>query len=317
MVVVELPKQFMLVAVIDFYLACVAPVWDISLQQFKEALQNVHTSKKTSPFKPAQPADLRVIKKHSPKVKARTTCLSLCSLKLVHRALVRLQALTPQLTAEFQQLFDRSCHLQKLSVHQLDPNQEAMQVGRQKFLLKLVLITDICICSRSCNISIILLTCLYSSQRMVQPLPAPAAVPHVLPKLPLTSKQIFVGQYGLSVVAPALVNSPPLVQDLEGLLAYLQADFVLNRPPKVRLGTNGGTWAGKKSLVHGFMGFLYEHYHHVPLRLSSYRDHFQAFTSFISFLNSRLVEGAYFYNHCNMGELVLFLCRSIILACIE
>lgn len=130
-------------------------------------------------------------------------------------------------------------------------------------------------------------------------------MPHVLPNLPLTSNQIWVGQYGLGAVAPALLDSPPLKQDMKELLAYLQADFVLNRPPGVRLSTNENTWTVKRSLILGFLGFLYEHYPHVAVRLSSYRDHFQAFTSFITFLNSRMVEGASFYNHCNMGELLL------------
>jgi hypothetical protein len=124
----------MMVSVWDFYLACIAPIWSISFHQFRQTLVKVHTAT-TSPFRQAPPADLRVIKKHSARVGARTTSMVLCSLKLVHRALCRLQALTPQLTAEFQLLFERSCHLQRLSVHQLDPNQQAMLVRKRSCIV--------------------------------------------------------------------------------------------------------------------------------------------------------------------------------------
>lgn len=189
----------------------------------------------------------------------------LVTVKLLHKALLRLHVLqvaTP-LAAAFQHMFQGgTATLQPLPPMQLSPVQpNLIDGGRQ----------------------------------------GPAAIPLELPSLSLRPSDISQKHYGLSTVAPTLVDAS-LEGELQAMRDYLGKDGVLQRPAGVRLtNTNEATWSHVRGAVLGFLGFGYSFGGLTLPSLTHFRDSFLTYLAFIEFLNRRQVEGGSFYLHCNTG----------------
>lgn len=130
-------------------------------------------------------------------------------------------------------------------------------------------------------------------------------MPLELPRLGLTSSELKIKHYGLAAVAPTLVDGP-IAGELEELREYLTTKFILNRPKGVKMvSTNETTWYNNKRAILQFMGFAVLYRHHQLPRLSIYRDDFNTWLAFISFLLERKVEGINFYVAANVARRVL------------
>jgi len=129
----------------------------------------------SSPMKPVSQLEGRVLKQHGCYTGTTTSQFRLVTVRVVHRALSRLQALTPQLAASFKELDAAGYkHLPRLSPHQIKPQAEGQ--GNQ---------------------------------------PAPhSSMPTQLPALNLTAAELHVPRYGLKSTAPALMDSMPLQEEL-------------------------------------------------------------------------------------------------------
>lgn len=118
-----------LTAVKPAYDEIVQPGWRIAYPTFRRALERVQTGKRL-PYYPAEPAETRVIVQHAPTAHNAGAAHSLVSIKVLQRALIRLQVipLAAQLNEAFIQYFQGStAGLRQLPVTQL--RQQAQQVS--------------------------------------------------------------------------------------------------------------------------------------------------------------------------------------------
>lgn len=237
--------------------------WHVSLRTFETRLEDVCTH--ASPFHEADPLELRVMREHGGPEVAGLSRARLVTVKLLHKALLRLHVLpyAAPLHAAFRHLFQGgTATLEPLPAMQLAPVQPS--------------VTD-------------------------QVRHGPAAIPLELPSLPLKPSEIAQRQYGLGTVAPTLLDGP-LGTELQKLREYLGKEGVLQRPKNVRLkSTNETTWTHVSGAVLGFLGFGYSFGGLTLPSLSDFRDSFRTYLAFIEFLNKREVEGATFYRQCNTG----------------
>lgn len=133
--------------------------------------------RRASPMKQVSPQEARVLRQHGC-YDATSARARLVTATLVHRALSRLQALPPQLAASFKELFATGYkHLPRLSPHQT--KHPAGEGGSQQGQ-------------------------------------APS-MPTQLPVLNLPAAELNVARYGLKSIAPALLDSLPLQEELANL----------------------------------------------------------------------------------------------------
>lgn len=244
----------------------VAPAFQVSWRSFEGDLHRVQTGKR-SPYYNAEPAELRVIRKHTDGPhKQHLAQINLVSIRVLHRALLRRQVIPEarQLQAAFDLFFRTGVN----ELRQLPATQLQAQALRA-----------------SNNTS--------------------TEVPLELPRLHLTQAELHIPHYTLAVVAPRLWEGT-LAVEIQGLNAYLTASFILDRPAKVQLkSTNATTWTNITRSIGQFMGFAHLYRAHDNTRLTLYRDHFQSFLAFISFLIDRKLEGSNFYVACSTAKRVL------------
>lgn len=131
-------------------------------------------------------------------------------------------------------------------------------------------------------------------------------VPTELPRLNLTQAELHIPHYTLSKIAPLLWEGSLATEVGGDFYNYLTAPFILDRPSKLQLkSTNSNTWRNVKSSIGQFMGFAHLYMGHEQPRLALYRDHFQTFLAYVSFLEAREVEGVAFYTACSTAKRVL------------
>lgn len=237
--------------------------WHISQRSLETRIREACTH--STPFHEANPLELRVMREHGGAEVRGLSRARLVTVKLLHKALLRLDVLrvaTP-LAAAFQHLFrGGTATLERLPPMQLAPVQPHLIEGGRH---------------------------------------GPAAIPLELPSLPLRPSEVSQRHYGLSTVAPALVDAA-LEGELQAMRDYLGKDGVLQRPAGVRLSnTNETTWTHARGAVLGFLGFAYSFGGLTLPTLTHFRDSFLTYLAFIEFLNRRQVEGGTFYLHCNTG----------------
>jgi hypothetical protein len=256
-------KGTLLVGLTSAYREVVAPGWNISLRTLETRVREVCTH--SSPFHEASALELRVLREHGGAGSQRMSRARVVTVKLLHRALIRLEVLphAAPLHAAFRALFQGGTGaLEPLPAMQLAPVQ---------------------------------------ANDMDQMRHGPAAIPLELPTLTLRRSEVTQQCYGLGAVAPTLVEGR-LREELQALREYLQKDGVLQRPKGVRLkSTNEATWSHVKAAALGFLGFGHSYGGLTLPSLSDFRDNFRLYLAFISFLNERRVEGASFYRHCLTG----------------
>lgn len=232
--------------------------------------KRLHTGR-ASPFLVVTPLEARILKVHHAidRGAANTT---LVPWPLLHKVLVRLEAISPELEASFQRIHEWGVgDLVRLGECQEEEDEDECQ------------------------------------QTVVPSLPTPAPrlqLPTTLPAVDPSVLGRTKQRYGLKSVAPHLLHEFPLKGQLQALRDWLTGGVRMNRPARLQLASsNSHTWASVEKDVTLFLGYAFTNHEQAPVELQAYRDAFTtAFVPFLSFLDARKIEGGTMQGACLTGK---------------